>query len=220
MKIYIGVISVILFLQSPNISIAQTVEIKDSIRNNKNNHETLNLVTYGSHSLRIDNNISVNNDNLKSINKISVSDDFVHVHNNLIPPSSLYSHISKNPVEGLTMKGLSHIFYINNFLLADIDFYVSEYYNGLFMPNPYLNGSVRLGFTLKLHERVQIVGMGQLSLREGVDPKVPSILGSSNYYGAGIKVKVNNKIGFGVGVTNNYYRGSWSRQTYFTPVGY
>lgn len=217
---YKDAIWIILFLLFPTSSMAQTIEINDSLKTELNNHENSYIKTYEVDSLQVNENILNQQDVIKFVDKINFKNNLFQNYNTPISPFVLYSYISKNSVEGLTMKGISHTLNLANYLSADIDFYISEYYNGLFMPSSYLNGSVRLGITLKLHDRVQLVGMGQLSLREGIDPKVPSTLGASNYYGTGIQIKVTNKIGFGVGVTNNYYRGSWSKQTYFTPVGY
>lgn len=139
---------------------------------------------------------------------------------NIVSPFSLYSYSFNNMVEGLILKGVYNKFELTDFLTTDVDFYVSGYYNGLFQPYTYVNASALVGVTLRLHDRVQVVGMGQISLREGINPKLPSSFGGANYYGAGLQFKVTKKIGFGIGVTNSYYRGDWTKHTYFTPVGY
>lgn len=147
--------------------------------------------------------------------------DFNNLHSDgLSIPFTLYNISPKNPVEGYTIQGVYNRFDIGNIISLDINIFTSSYYNGLFYPNPYINGSAKLGIILKLHERVQLFGMGQISLREGINPKVPSSFGTANYYGAGVQFKITNKIGFGIGVTNSFYRGEWTKQTFFTPVSY
>lgn len=153
-------------------------------------------------------------------NGLAVPDFRIPQYVNPVTPFHLYSYRSTNPIEGFSIQGMYNRFAFGNFLTADVDLFVSGYYNGVFQSHPYVNGSIKVGLTLRIHDRVQLVGMGQISLREGIDPKVPSIFGGANYYGGGIQFKVTNKIGFGIGVTNSYYRGSWTKQTYFTPVGY
>ena len=69
-------------------------------------------------------------------------------------------------------------------------------------------------------DRIRLTGEGQLSLREGIDPEIPSLIGGANYYGAGMQIKVTNKVGIGVGFTNNYFRGEWTKRSYISPVGY
>jgi hypothetical protein len=132
-----------------------------------------------------------------------------------------YSYSFDSFIEGLTMKGFygSHSF--TDYLTTNINIYFSRsYFGNTAHPNFYINGSARAEFILKLHDRVQIVGAGQLSLREGLDPKIPSLMGGANYYGAGVQFKITNKVGVGVGFTNNYYHGEWTNRTYITPVGY
>lgn len=147
--------------------------------------------------------------------------DFPILHRNyLVLPFSLYNVSAQNPVEGYMIQGAYNRFEIGNVISLDINIFASRYYDGFFYPNQYINGSAKLGITLKLHERVQLFGMGQISLREGINPKVPSSFGTANYYGAGIQFKVTNKIGFGIGVTNSFYRGEWTKQTFFTPISY
>lgn len=133
---------------------------------------------------------------------------------------TLYNYSSKNQLEGIIRQGMYNSFALNDFLIADINIFVSGYSNVFFQPYTYINGAAKINLTLKLHDRIQLVGMGQISLREGIDPKLPSSFGTANYYGAGIQIKVTDKVGFGIGVTNSYYRGDWTKHTYFTPVGY
>jgi hypothetical protein len=133
---------------------------------------------------------------------------------------SPYSYVSDAPFNQLIIKGMTSQFHLGSLITTDLSAYMSRSFFGVIQPNPYTNGSLRLDVTLNLHERVQLVGLGQLSVREGFDPRFPSSAGNANYYGAGIQFKVSEKFGFGFGVTNNYYRGGWTKQPFFYPVGF
>ncbi|MDR0845190.1 MAG: hypothetical protein LBN71_08215 [Tannerella sp.] len=133
---------------------------------------------------------------------------------------SPYSYVSDAKFNQLIIKGMTSRFTIGNIATADLSAYMSRSYFGVIQPDPYTNGSLRLDVTLNLHERVQLVGLGQLSVREGFDPRFPSSAGNANYYGAGIQFKVSEKFGFGFGVTNSYYRGGWTKQPFFYPAGF
>ncbi len=144
----------------------------------------------------------------------------VPVNINIFSPFLPYYYSARNFVEGFTLQGIQNQFTINDFLSADMNFYISSQYCGMFQPTPYVNAHAWLRLILKLHDRVQVVGMGQISVREGLNPKIPSTLGNANFYGVGLQFKVTKKIGFGFGVTNSFYRGNWTKQTYFSPVGF
>ncbi|WP_321331763.1 hypothetical protein [uncultured Bacteroides sp.] len=131
-----------------------------------------------------------------------------------------YNYSSYNPFEGITLQGMQSHFIVSDRLTANLNLFLSSTYFGTIQPDPYINGSLKLDIIFKLHDRVQLVGMGQFSIREGIDPRVPSSIGNANYYGAGIQFKVTRKLGIGVGVTNSYYKGKWTRQSYAVPVGY
>lgn len=139
---------------------------------------------------------------------------------NIYFPFLPYHYSSRNFVEGFTLQGIQNQFAISDFLSVGLNFYISNQYNGIFQPTPYMNAHARLDLILKLHDRVQVVGMGQISVREGLNPKIPSTVGNANFYGIGLQFKVTKKIGFGFGVTNSFYRGNWTKQTYFSPVGF
>lgn len=138
----------------------------------------------------------------------------------IFAPFTPYYYSGRNFVEGFTLQGIQKRFMINDFLSANLNIYFSSQYDGMFQPDPYVNAHARLDFILKLHDRVQVVGMGQISVREGLDPKIPSSIGNANYYGLGLQFKVTKKVGVGFGATNSFYRGSWTKQTYVSPVCY
>ena len=132
-----------------------------------------------------------------------------------------YSYTFNSFMEGITMKGFygSHSFY--DYLDAKINIFVSNtYFGNSEHPSFYINASFRAELVFKLHDRVQLTGTGQVSIREGLNPQEPSLMGGSNYYGAGLQFRLTNKIGIGVGFTNNYYRGEWTKRTFIAPVGY
>jgi hypothetical protein len=132
-----------------------------------------------------------------------------------------YSYSLDSFLEGITIKGFYGRYFLTNFLEADLNIFVSKTFFGKTAPaSYYLNGSLRAELVFKLHDRVQLTGMGQLSMREGLDPKNPSLMGGANCYGAGIRFKITGNVGVGIGFTNNYYRGGWTKRTYIAPVGF
>ena len=131
-----------------------------------------------------------------------------------------YQYSFSNPYEGLIMQGVSGHFVLNDFLTASMNVYVSSMYFGPFQPNPYINGALRMNLVFKIHDRVQLVGLGQVAVREGINPALPAFPGGANYYGAGMQIKVTDKIGIGFGVTNSYYRKNWTARPYVMPVFY
>jgi hypothetical protein len=132
-----------------------------------------------------------------------------------------YSYSFDSHMEGVIIKGGYGSYSFTDYLSTNINLYLSKaYFGNTGMPDFYLNGSVRAELVLKLHDKIQLTGMGQVSLREGFDPKNPSLMGGSNYYGAEIQFKIINNIGVGIGFTNSYYRSKWTKRTYMTPVGY
>jgi len=131
-----------------------------------------------------------------------------------------YRYSFQNLYEGLIMQGVSGRFVVTDFLTANMNLFVSSSYFGLFQPNPYINSSLRMNLVFNVHDRVQLVGLGQVSVREGINPVLPTYLGGVNYYGAGVQVKITDKIGVGFGVTNSYYRKNWTTRPYLMPVFY
>lgn len=220
LKIYYMVIA----LAIPSLIFAQSTEISDSIV--VKSPIITDIQPIENYNIRLESNIQpeyIYHENSSVALPLKQPDiyDFSILHrNDLAFPFSLYNVSVQNPAEGYTIQGAYNRFDIGNVMSLDINIFASRYYNGFFYPNQYINGSTKLGITLKLHERVQLFGMGQISLREGINPKVPSSFGTANYYGAGIQFKVTNKIGFGIGVTNSFYKGEWTKQTFFTPVSY
>ena len=140
---------------------------------------------------------------------------------NIFVPFSPYSYSFDNPSQqGVTYQGLQHRFEITNFLTSDVNVFLSSAYFGEAYPYRYINGSINVNLKLKLFDRVKLVGEGQFSIREGLNPELPSAIGGANFYGAGVEFKVANKIGIGFGFRNYYYRGDWTRRTYVSPVNW
>jgi hypothetical protein len=132
-----------------------------------------------------------------------------------------YSYSFENFMEGVTIKGFNASYFLTDYLSANINTHISRVYlRGQTQLNPYINGTIRTQLILKLHDRVQLTGTGQISMREGINPEVSSLMEGANSYGAGIQFRLTNKIGIGAGFTNSYYRGNWSRRTHINPVGY
>jgi len=131
-----------------------------------------------------------------------------------------YQYSFHNAFEGLTMQGVNARFVLNDYVTANMNMFVSSVYFGPFQPNPYFNSTLRMNLVFKVHDRVQLVGLGQVSVREGINPALSSFHGGANYYGAGMQIKVTDKVGFGFGVTNSYYRKNWTARPYVMPVFY
>ncbi|MDR0796426.1 MAG: hypothetical protein LBE79_10335 [Tannerella sp.] len=129
-----------------------------------------------------------------------------------------YNYSFYNSFEGVTMQGISGRFVFNDFLTANLNYFISSMYFGPFQPNPYINNSLQMSIDLRVHDRVQLVGLGGVSVREGLDPRMSTFLGGSNYFGAGMKVKVTDKFGFGFGVTRSFFRGNWTSRPYVVPA--
>lgn len=224
MKLFIRELIGGCFLIIPSLVFAQNIEIRDSIKTEVKDMD------YNVQPIRIDNGNQVLRPQTNNMENYATSSSSPRLtvplfftlskDNNPLTPFKLYNYSSKNQLEGIILQGMYNRFVLNSFLTADLNIFVSGYGNLLFQSYTYVNGSAKIDLILKLHDRIQLIGMGQISLREGIDPKFPSSFGSSNYYGAGIQIKVTNKVGLGIGVTNSYFRGAWTKQTYFTPVGY
>jgi hypothetical protein len=132
-----------------------------------------------------------------------------------------YSFSFQNLMEGVIIKGFHSSHFINDFLSANINTFVSKMYFGNQLHSPdYINASLRLQLMLRLHDRVHLTGTGQVSVREGINPEVSSLMHGANSYGAGIQFRITNKVGIGAGFSNSFYRGNWSRRTHINPVGY
>jgi hypothetical protein len=129
-----------------------------------------------------------------------------------------YHYSFSNLIEGLTMQGISGRFVFNDFLTANVNYFVSSTYFDVFQPRPYINNSLQTNLELKVHDRLYLVGLGGVSVREGLNPRMPTFLGGSNYFGGGVKIKVTDKVGFGFGVTRSYFRGNWTSRPYVVPV--
>jgi hypothetical protein len=132
-----------------------------------------------------------------------------------------YSYSFDSYIESVIIKGFHTRYSFTDYLSVNMNVYLSKgYFRNPEVSNFYLNGSVKAELVLKLHDRVQLTGVGHLSLREGLDPKIPSLMGGCNYYGAGMQFKIINNVGVGIGFTNSYYRSEWTKRTYIIPVGY
>ena len=137
---------------------------------------------------------------------------------NVFAPLSPYSYSYDNPMmQGFTFQGLQHAFRFTDFLEANASVFLSSAYFGEIQPYRYVNGSVHVNLKLKLFDRVKLVGEGQLSVREGLNPKLPTAIGGANFYGAGVEVKVAKNVWFGVGVRSYYYQGDWTRRLVMYP---
>ena len=226
----IGLILILLAIlfYDTSMSYAQDNIEKDSIRKETNN-------AYFDNSLEAKDELKLPPkllDNYGILNSISREERILTIPKFNIEPISKfyidhetvrimpYQYSFFNLMEGLTIQGVNGQFLLTDFLTANVNYYVSSTYFGEFQPNPYINNSLKMDVVLKLHDRVQLLGFGQVSVREGINPMIPSSLGGSNYYGAGILFKITDKIGIGFRVRNSYYRNNWTVRTDFLPVFY
>lgn len=222
MKILMGFLILILAnIYMTNIY-SQNFENGDSINIEKNPDyiaDSLGMINLSLPSIRLLlNNISLEMPKSKLPDSLPVTSSITE--NSLLFPFIPYSYSSDNFYERIIIKGIFRSFSLTDYLTANMSLYLSGISFENFYPYSYINGSIHGELIFKLHERIQLVGTGQISIREGINPKIPSMTGGANYYGAGIQFKITDKVGIGVGVTNNYYRGEWTKRTFVTPVGY
>ena len=147
---------------------------------------------------------------------------------NLFPRLEYYSseHLTVSPLrfmfnngfEGGDLVGVNNHFRFTDFLSGHLNFTFSSSFYGPFYPQRYNNGSVSLDLTWQLHERVRLNTFGQLSLREGIDPKFAPVINGGNYYGGEIQIKLIKNLGVGFGFTNSYYRNNWTFTPFTRPV--
>ena len=221
------IMSAVLFFDTGSIN-AQNISETNSFRNELNQGDSLKMLDYNE-AYRLpptlsDKNILSNPSGnfereitLPKFKINQVSNFYIDHETVRLAP---YHYSFQNPMEGLIIQGVSGRFVLTDFLTANVNYYVSSTYFGEFQPNPYINNSLKMDVVLKLHDRVQLLGFGQVSVREGINPMIPSSLGGSNYYGAGILFKITDKIGIGFRVRNSYYRNNWTVRTDFLPVFY
>lgn len=88
------------------------------------------------------------------------------------------------------------------------------------MRDQYKNASFSLEMKWQVHERVRLVGFGEISLRQGLNPAFNPMINGGNHFGGGIEFKVTKNIGIGFGVTNSYYNKSWTLRPYAAPVAW
>ena len=140
---------------------------------------------------------------------------------NIYAPFFAYSYSFDNPLQqGYSNQGLFRRFDLTDFLSSDVNVFISSAYFGEIQPYRYVNGSIYANLKVKILDRVKLVGEGQISVREGLDPKLPTAVGGANFYGAGIEFKVAPNVGIGFGVRHYYYKGEWSRRTYTAPTSW
>lgn len=201
---------------------SQNVENSDSINIKKNTSHSVDSIkipnSLFSDTCSLVNNVSLEILKSELIDSLSITRS--NIEKSILFPFTPYSYSFNSLYEGITIKGIYRSFSLTDFLAANINLYLSRAYFENILPYPYINGSINGELKLKLNDRVQLVGVAQISIREGPDPKLPSLTGGANYYGGGLQFKIINNIGIGVGLINNYYRGDWTRRTYIVPVQY
>ncbi|MCC8019943.1 MAG: hypothetical protein LIO85_09265 [Rikenellaceae bacterium] len=120
---------------------------------------------------------------------------------------------------GLDVAGMGTRVDITEWLSADVSAFLSGAYIGAAYPGRYMNASVATTVRLKLHDRFYVTGSGQLSAREGLDPRIAPGFGGKNSLGAGVEIWITEKFGIGISHTWEHYRGGWHGQYGYGPIG-
>ena len=129
-----------------------------------------------------------------------------------------YSYL--NPVEGGDMVGIGAAYQISDRFSVGGGAYLSSAYFGPVQPMRITNGSLRLNANYRVTDWLMVYGHGQVSVAPGMNPAYMSTVGPANYYGAGMQVKLTNKIGLGFGVARSYWQGEWTTSYQYYPVFY
>jgi hypothetical protein len=214
---------VLLYIYVCSINIySQNIENKDSAKNEIILKDIVNSIKENKFSTS-DTSVLINNISLEIFKtNFSASSLIITplIERNILSPFIPYSYSLDSFYESLIIKGIYGIFSLTEYLTANINLYLSRLYFSNIQVDPYINGSLKAELIFKLHDRIQLIGIGQISLREGFNPKFSSITGGANYYGTGMQFKITNKVGVRVEVTNNYYHGEWTKRNYAVPVIY
>jgi len=122
-----------------------------------------------------------------------------------------------NWYEGGDMVGVNNRFQFNSKFRIDLGISATSSFISEYQPNRYNNTSLFLSASYQIHDRVRLVGYGQISLREGIDPMLNPTINGGNYYGGEVHFRVYKNFEIGFGIKNNYYKGNWTTHRYFTP---
>lgn len=122
--------------------------------------------------------------------------------------------------QGGWMGGVNNYMKFTDNFWTNLHIFASSSYFGPMYPHRYNNASFSLDMRLQIHERIRLVGFGQISLREGINPAFSPVINGGNHFGGGVEFKVAKGFGIGFGVVNSYYRKSWTTTPYATPVAW
>ena len=118
------------------------------------------------------------------------------------------------------MAGIGTSFRVNDRLSLGGQTYISSAFMGAAQPNRVMNGSVRLSANYWVSDWLMVYGHGQYSVGGGINPMYAPMIGPANVYGGGVQVKITDKIGFGVGVSREYWQGDWNTRYQYYPMFY
>ena len=123
-----------------------------------------------------------------------------------------------NGFQGGWMGGINNHLSISDKLKANTSLYASSSFYGPFHPDRYNNTTLSFDIRYMLHERVRLVGFGEISLREGLNPNLAPMINGGYNFGGGVEFKVMKNFGIGVGFVNSYYKKNWTTTPYASPV--
>lgn len=129
-----------------------------------------------------------------------------------------YSYL--NPVEGGDLVGVMGRYQVSERFSVGGRAYISSAYFGPLEPTRLTNGSLQINANYWATDRLMLYGYGQVSVNSGMNPEYMSTLGGANYIGYGVHVKITNKLGIGVGMRHEVYKGSWQNNFQYYPVGF
>ena len=131
---------------------------------------------------------------------------------------SPFSFAFENGYQGGWMGGINNHFPLSENFQMNINTYASSSYYGPMYPHRYNNATLSFDMKYQIHDRVRLVGFGEVSLREGMNPGLSPMINGGYNFGGGVELRITKNFGIGVGVVNSYYRNSWTTQPYANPV--
>jgi len=144
----------------------------------------------------------------------------LYYHNDEFILVSPFSFAFDNGYQGGWMGGINNHFPLSENFRMNINAYASSSYYGPMYPHRYNNATLSFDMKYQIHDRIRLVGFGEVSLREGMNPGLSPLINGGYNFGGGVELRITKHIGIGVGVVNSYYRNSWTTQPYANPVAW
>ncbi|MDR0507084.1 MAG: hypothetical protein LBH32_09770 [Dysgonamonadaceae bacterium] len=150
--------------------------------------------------------------------KIKYESPSIHYFDSEYFTASPFNYSFNNWWEGGNLVGINSSYRFNDYLWTDFSVSLSSSFVGPMQPDRYNNASISSYITFQPHDRIRIAVLGQISLREGINPVYQPTINGGNYYGAELKIRIYKDFGFGIRYVNYYYNNNWTSYKYFNPV--